>query len=147
VKNTTIWVLVADSASARVLEAASPTALLHEVLQAGHPDSRDRGRDILSDRPGRGHGPVGSGRHGMEPPTDPLEVEAERFAAELAALLRSHRLDGTYQRLYLVAPPHFLGLLRKALDDDTRNLVIADIDKDLARLKAQEIRTHLPERL
>lgn len=146
-KNTTIWILVADAASARVFEAATASATLHEVLQAGHPDSRDRGRDILSDRPGRGHGPAGSGRHGMEPTTDPLEVEAERFAAELAALLRTHRIGGAYQRLYLVAPPHFLGLLRKALDDDTRGLVVADLNKDLARLKAHEIRTHLPERL
>lgn len=141
------WILVADSASARLFEALTPEAPLAMVEQLSHPRSRSHARDLGTDRPGRGHAMAGDGRHGMEPPTDPTVVEAQRFAAELAALLRERRLAGAYERLHLIAPPAFLGLLRHELDDATRAAVASESDKDLSRHDLTQIRAHLPDRL
>lgn len=141
------WIVVADAASARVFEVATPIAPLTEVARMGHPSSRANARELVTDRPGRGHVPASSGRHGMTPPSDPTEVETERFAAELAGFLRQRRLAGAYDRLHLVAAPAFLGLLRKALDEGTRGQVVTELNKDLARVPSHELRSHLPERL
>lgn len=141
------WILVADSASARVYEALTPDAPLTLVEQHSHPQSRAHGRDLTTDRPGRGHPMAGASRHGMEPPTDPTAVEAERFAAEIAALLRDRRLAGDYDRVHLIAPPAFLGMLRQELDEATRAVVASESDKDLTRHDVTQIRAHLPDRL
>jgi protein required for attachment to host cells len=50
-------------------------------------------------------------------------------------------------RVVLVAPPDFLGLLRDALSEKSRRMVELEIDKNLVKLSAAEIRAHLPEKL
>jgi protein required for attachment to host cells len=44
-----------------------------------------------------------------------------------------------------VAPPDFLGLLRKALNTQLNKLVDREVPKNLAQMNAVEIREHLPE--
>jgi protein required for attachment to host cells len=83
----------------------------------------------------------------MEPRTPAKEVESERFAARIAALLESERHRNTYTRLVVAAPPAFLGQLRGAMSEQVRALVSAELDKNLVQLAADEIRQHLPERL
>lgn len=141
------WILVADAASARLFEALTPEAPLTLLEHLGHPRSRAQAQDLTTDRPGRGHGTAGAGRHGMEPPTDPTVVEAERFADEIATSLRDQRLAGAYDRLHLIAAPAFLGMLRHKLDDATRAMVASESHKDLTGHDVTQIRAHLPDRL
>ena len=83
----------------------------------------------------------------MEPTTPAKDVESDRFAARIAALLDSGRVAGNYTRLILVAPPAFLGHLRDALSEQVRALVTNELGKDLVRFDVDAIREHLPERL
>lgn len=43
----------------------------------------------------------------------------------------------------LVAPPHFLGLLREALPEAMRELVTGEIHKDLVHETAEPLQAHL----
>jgi protein required for attachment to host cells len=142
-----IWVLVADSGRARLFEAGGAKAPLEEQTDLIMPSARLQEQDLVSDRPGRSFDSAGQGRHSMEPSTPPKEVESDRFAARIAALLASERAAGKYTRLVLVAPPSFLGQLRAALSDQVRALVSAELDKDLVRFDVDAIRERLPERL
>ena len=67
------------------------------------------------------------------------------FARLLADKLQHARVQNQYQRLVLVAPPRFLGLLRASLDGPTSQLVLASIHKDLAISKEAELIKHLGE--
>lgn len=141
------WVIVADSASAKIFSVAAPTAQLKEVETLEHPEARMRAQDIDADRPGRSFQSAGHMRHGMERSSDVKKQEAGAFARQVAARLDSARMQNDLDKLILVAAPEFLGLLRDQLSAETRNLVQAEFDLNLTGMKPSEIRAHLPEKL
>jgi protein required for attachment to host cells len=79
----------------------------------------------------------------MAPPTPPKEAEAKHFAHELAASLEQAFGRNAYSRLVLVAPPHFLGMLRGCLSASVTKAVVATLDKDLTQINERE----LPDRV
>ena len=141
------WVVVADSASAKIFSVATPTAKLEEIETLEHPEGRLRARDIDADRPGRSFQSAGTKRHGMERPTAAKKQTVTVFARQVAARLESARLQNGLAKLILVAAPEFLGLLRDNLSAETRALVLAEFDLNLTAMKPSEIRAHLPEKL
>src|SRR5437773_2128773 len=123
------WILTCNASRARLLLEKQHGRDYSLVGSYEHADSRAHVRDLMADAQGRKPvGPVpaakaaspggGYGRPGAEPDTDPKEVEAQKFAHELAAMLEKGRSDHVYERLIVVAPPHFLGLMRSALDGE-----------------------------
>ena len=143
---STIWILVCDASRARLFQMAQPEQfeLLEEME---HPASRARRNDLMADTPGRtpngqpGH--QSNHRPGAAPDTDPKEVEAMKFAQELAERLNKGRMEHEFDILVLAAPPHFLGLLKGTLDGQVQKLLAHTVDKDLTKIQARE----LPERL
>lgn len=141
------WIVVADAARARIFFADGPTSPIQPLEQLVSPEARLHGRDLASDRPGRSFDSAGAGRHGTDAATSPKEHEANRFAKTIADHLEQGRIGNSYTRLILVAEPHFLGLLRKAISAETRRLITQELDKDLSRFDQKDIRSHLPQRL
>lgn len=138
------WILVSDASRARVFATNGKGRPWTLVRELAHPESRLKGMEIMADKPGRVQQRVGAkNRPGMEPPTPPKEVEAEHFAEQLAHVLADGHGRNAYSRVILVAPPHFLGLLRQAVNGQVSKCVSASLDKDLTDLKEHE----LPERL
>ena len=144
---TTTWILVCDASRARILAAEHEEQPWATVEEVDHPAGRNRVRDLVADKEGRirqsGHGRQGS----MEPDRDPTDVEAGRFARILAARLERGFDEHRYARLVLVAPPRFLGLLRKELSDPVGRLVTATVARYLTRAGSRELREHLHGRL
>ena len=105
------------------------------MLTHADPPTREQG----SDRPGRVHDSTGEARHSIEARVDRHRAEKTRFAHQLAEQLKEDLARGAYERLILVAPPQFLGDLRKALDEHVGATVSAEIDKDLAGVPLQEV--------
>lgn len=129
------FVLVADASRARLYLHNEGSSQLSVAEEFEHPESRAKNLDLASDKPGRAFssGGTGMGRSAMESPTEPKEVEAEKFARELghrlAALCDAHAFDD----LVIAAPPKFLGLLRGALathHNGVSNRVVAWHEKD-----------------
>jgi protein required for attachment to host cells len=142
-----IWVLVADSARARLFHADTPTGPLQEMNDLLMPDSRLKEGDLVSDRAGRAYDSAGKGRHAMDPATSAKDMEAHRFAVEIAEILEKQHQASAFNRLVVAAPPGFLGQLRDALSNGVREKVSAELDKDLVQFDSKAIREHLPERL
>ncbi|MDD2761720.1 MAG: host attachment protein [Methylomonas sp.] len=137
------WVIVADSSRARFFSLTSRTGPLQELEGMTHPEGRMRNQDEASDKQGGLAGGHGEGGHAFEAPTDLKHHEAEVFARQIADKLEHGRVGNDYDKLILLAPPAFLGALRKALNDHVANLVYATVDKDLVAENEAVIRQHI----
>lgn len=139
-------VLVANQVRARLFALTAPNGRLEELDNRVHPEGRLKDRDLGADRPGRAFDSMGEGRHAMGKQRSPSEQLSIRFAGEVVDWLdERYRGDG-FERLVLVAPPRFLGLIRDALTPTLAQAVGLAVDKDLASIeRPEEIRTHLPE--
>ncbi|HEX4148991.1 MAG TPA: host attachment protein [Pirellulales bacterium] len=141
------WILICDASRARVFsrEASGPWTLVQSLE---HPASRLQDNELVEGQPGRQQQSFGKGsRSAMEPPTNPKEVQREAFATELARTL-NHAYDlNSYADLALFAPPHFLGLLRKALGAKLAKRVVASFDKDYSLLPLHELQPRVEQLL
>ena len=141
----TIWVLVADASRARLFSASKPASPLQELEDLANPEGRLHEGDLVTDKDGRAMGP--GGKHGVDSnPVHKQEVE-ERFAIGLAQRLEKARAAGEFAKLYVVAPPHFLGLWRKHAPATLKASVAGELDKDLTTRDAATIRKQLPDYL
>ena len=136
------WVLVCDGAKALLFQNAGDNRALNlkvvDVRFEPHPPSRDSG----TDRPGRVHESLGSGRSSVSSTDWHAAGEVEflhSVAAVLDSVVRTHRV----KHLVIVAPPKALGVLRQSLTPAVKAVVTSEIAKDLARLSNAAIESHL----
>jgi len=157
----TIWIVVADTARARFFRVEKQQApertlvqkpmhpesseVLVEIEDLFHPESRLHDSELASDAPGMSSVAGMHSKFGMDEKVSPKEEEGIRFAKELAQRLKAQSQQ--FDRLYLIAPPHFLGLLRPNLDKAVVSKIALEIDKELSNHSVEDIRTHLPEHL
>jgi protein required for attachment to host cells len=142
-KNT--WIVSADSSRARIFEVQGKEHHLHEIADLVNPEGRASGRDLRSDAEGRYFGP---GRHAQGHSAGEASAVGhanEIFSREVGQYLDKARTQHQFERLVLVAPPRFLGLLRRALSDEVRNLVVEEMDKNLSWLDTRDIERHLKQ--
>jgi len=136
-------VVVAESSRARIFESDNPNIPLKEIRDMIHPESRAHTQELTSDLPGRSFDRHGQGRHAMEATVDVKEQESILFAEQLADFINSECTERKADRLYIAAAPHFLGLLRKRLAQETKRHIVRQIDKNLVTMDEGEIRKHL----
>ena len=141
----TTYVLIADGARARLFVVEEGTADLKPALGQEFIGTNLPSREIGSDRPGRSFDSAGSGRHAMEPPTDPHRHAERVFAQEVAAILEDALRRNEFQHLVVVAPPKALGDLRAKFSDALRNRVTAELNKDLTKVPVHDLAPHLAE--
>lgn len=142
-----IWVVVADEARARVFCTSNSIEPLQELKTFTLPESRLQEQQLVTDKQGSASNGTGQGRHGVAEKSGQKEKYATRFAKELAVYLEQQRQQKNFVKLFIVAAPHFLGLLRKQLNKNVTELVALEIAKDLSMQEANDIRQHLPEYL
>lgn len=141
------WVIVADSARARIFSVENASGQLEPVEQLLSPEARLHERDLSSDRPGRSFDSFGSGRHSTDTATSAKDQIASNFAKEVAQHLKAGVDDRSFGRLVIIAEPQFLGLLNKSLPTAVEKLVSLRIDKDLTKEPEQKIRERLPKKI
>ena len=140
------WILVADKSRARIFAADKATSPLHEVRTLTSPEARLHEGDLVSDRAGQDRNPCVSG-HGLSDDHPQKHAIAERFAAQVCEELERARNQGLFRKLYVIAAPAFLGMLRHHQSPTLRQLIAAEIDKSLAGLDPAAIRKALPDLL
>jgi len=141
----TICVVVADASRARLFKAEKRNGPIEELRDFAHPASRLREGELVSDGEGKLNGPGGNPAMADEP--SHKQDEAKHFASELCAELERAISAGECTRLYWIAPPKFLGMLREEASAALRDKLSGEIDKDLVRHSVEDIRAHLPEHL
>ncbi|MDD3763690.1 MAG: host attachment protein [Nevskiales bacterium] len=141
-----IVVLVADRSEARFYACEDADAALAPIESVAHPEGRLRNHDLVSDSAGL---TIGSGYREGAPTggTPATEHEAQRFAKALAHRLDELRNDNALGSLYLIAEPHFLGLLRAELSTPCRDRVAGEVHHRLIDSDVGQIRAALPQQL
>lgn len=140
-----VYVIVADSARARILTSEAGVGNLQEERDFIHPESRLQQQELTSDSGGKNSGVYG--QHSMGHEKSAREHATDSFARELVEEINKIRLSGDLGRLYLVAAPRLLGLLRGHLKKPCRDLIAGEVDKDLVSHSIEDIRSHLPASL
>jgi protein required for attachment to host cells len=142
----TTWILIADSSRARIFEKKEREKHLTEVEDFVDAEGRATSKELRTDGRGRfyGKGERDQG-HTAEPAVSPVEHENDLFAHTLARCLDDARKANRYDRLYLIAPPKFLGLIRASLDDEVKKMVHGELQKDISTLSAQEVEGYVKE--
>jgi len=139
------WILVADSARARLFEADKAGALT-ELGCYTNAESRAGTRGLTTDRAPTVNESVGSARHSIEPHTSPREKAAGLFARSLREVLDQGQHANRFARLVLVAPPRFLGALHTAFGKLLRDSVVAEVRRDFTQMSPGTIQARLPAR-
>ena len=128
-------VIVADNARARIFEYHSGINQLQEQEAFVHSEARLSNRNLVGDSSGKSVDQHGS----LDPATTAKEHEAQNFAKMLARHLKELHNQRHYENLILIAPPRFLGMLRKELPGPLDQLVTSTIDKDLTKAGIEDI--------
>ena len=139
---TTTWIIAADSSRARILQATDRNKHLDEIEDLQNPEGRAHNRDLIADAQPRFHGTSGAPGSDREE-TSATEHATELFAKRVGEYLDKARTAHKYDRLHLVAPPAFLGQLRKELGKEVQKLVAEELPKDLSWLKTRDLEERL----
>jgi protein required for attachment to host cells len=114
------------------------------VRDLTYPEARLHEGDLVTDKSGRDRNP-GTGAHGFGNEASHKQDGAERFAMEVCSQLETARAGGEFKKLYVVASPTFLGLLRKHQSSALKQLVAGEVDKNLTTQDPSSIRDYLPD--
>jgi protein required for attachment to host cells len=139
-----IWVLAADNSRARFFSADKARSPLQETRDLVDPQARLHEGDLVTDRDGRDRNP-GAQYHGVGSDRSTRDDGADRFAQQVCTELDAARARGELTKLYIVAAPGFLGLLRKHQSAPLRQLIAGEVDKNMAAQPADAIRAQLPD--
>ena len=128
-------VIVADNARARIFASSTVINQLEELEGFVHPEAHLPDSELVGDSSGKSVDQHGS----LDPATDARAVEAQGFARLLGRHLKELHNQQHFDQLILIAPPRFLGLLRKELASPLDKLVTRSIDKDLTTASVAQI--------
>jgi protein required for attachment to host cells len=142
-----ICVVVADSSRARILLAEIEHSSLIDYRDFIHSESRLREQDLVTDGTGTEVDSGGYGKHSMGHENAAHQKHAETFANELCGEIDKLRRNRDLHKIYLVASPKFLGLLRSSISKQCTELLVGEINKDLVTHSIEDIRSHLPKHL
>jgi protein required for attachment to host cells len=143
----TTWVIAADGSRARIFQVAQDQHL-QEIEDMVNPGGRAEDHELESDARAR---LFGRGKHEQGHTTaahvDAAGHEDEMFSKRLARYLGMAHSEHRYDKLCLIAPPRFLGLLRQNLSAEARRAVGDELAKELASLEARDIEAYLKRHL
>lgn len=139
-------ILVANASEAKFYETERLGGKMDLVNEYSHAASREKRLDLVTDRPGRCFAARGMGiLRGAYDESDPKEVEADKFAQQLAKIVikicDSHHKD----KMVIVAPPHFHGLLNKHYDEQAKGHITHTIEKDYTKMPMKKLMGYLGE--
>jgi protein required for attachment to host cells len=139
-----VWVLVCDAAKARVFEIRDGDPTWHAVELVLHEGSRSKASELVGGPSGSRSSEGRSVHHNaLAPASSPKEVEKDGFAHTLATTLDHAMRSARFRKWVLVAPPHFLGLMRKGITAELEKHLLTTVDKDFNDLTVHELSERL----
>ena len=158
----TTWIVAANGGRARIFAQTSPAQAPQEINDMVNTAQRMRVSETEPDNIGptaaagsahnigaaQGGGlpynaKAGAPNKAYQPAHTPEQIEAERFARDIAAYLLQAQREGRFHRLVIAAAPQCLGTLRAQLDPHLLPLLQLEVAKDYTQDSAQELGRHL----
>jgi protein required for attachment to host cells len=135
------WLVVANASVAKIFAVSKQFGQprqLKLIQELNHPASRLRSKDLITDRSGvyRTNRGIGGG-HAQD--YDPKVIEMDKFAKEMAETIDYARTLNRFNKLIIVATPHFYGLLDKHLTSSIKDLIRKVIRKDYTGVVARDL--------
>ncbi len=143
-KQNSTWVVVADNCQAKIYRLVK-FPKIEEISHLEHPESRLHNQDLVSSKPGRGFQSRGSGRYSYQSEVEPKELEAIKFATDVAHFLEQAEKKGDFHRLYILAEPSFLGVLRQHLSQQIKKTIVGELAIELVTCDVAAIEKHLAQ--
>jgi protein required for attachment to host cells len=137
---STTWIVAADESRARVLQVTDREQRFTQVEDLSNPAGRMQDRELETDARDRF-----PGGNSWEPRVGAVEHASELFAKRVGDYLDVARQEKRYDQLVLVAPPKFLGALRKELHKEVQKLVADELPKDLSWFNPRDLHHYLSD--
>jgi protein required for attachment to host cells len=139
------WVVVADEYLANFYTRQERSAPLQEAGSLRNDAAREKLRDLVSDRDGRGFDSQGAGRHGYGSEKSDAKIHSYVvFAKKIAERIRDGQHKHKFVKLAVIAAPRFLGVLRNSLETAGIEPSLT-IDKELTGRDAAFIQKQMDE--
>ncbi len=142
-----ILIVAADTTCARIFKATTSKGPLEEKEVLVHPENRLSEKDLISDRKGSTFSSHGSGRSSYSKHTDTKDQGTKEFIKEINHYLMKLETNNEFKQLIIIAAPKLLGALKKQLNSGLQKRITYELNKNIAKLNADEIRMHLPKYL
>jgi protein required for attachment to host cells len=127
------WIVVADQSMGEFYLRNKKNSPLQHVFTMRNDTGQKRLADLTADRDGRSFDSHGPGRHSLsKEKTDAKKHESQIFAKEIVDRIVAAKLQNEFSELVLIAPPRFLGTLRKSLSAIHTTVTYRSINKDVA---------------
>lgn len=136
------WVVVADKCQANIYHMLKYPKL-EKINRLEHLESGLHNQDLISSKPGHNGQRAGVAGYSYQPETEPKQLEASKFATELAHYLSTAEQKGEFHRLYIFADPSFLGFLRPHISKGTQKTIVAEVPKELTSHDITSIEKHI----
>ncbi|MBB6253774.1 host attachment protein [Nitrospirillum iridis] len=130
------WVVTCDGAKMLVLRNDGDAHDLYLTVQYSESRPTTPSRELGTGQPGRVQ--FGTLRSATDETDGQAQAEAD-FLAHVARRLDTMVQNGTVGRMVLAAPPKALGILRHHLTPATRDIIVAEVAKDLTHLPVRDI--------
>lgn len=127
-----VRIVVADSRQANFFDAGKPGGPLAQRGSLHSEIAGMKDRDLETDREGRRLGGISGHHHGVDGERSTARHELTNFAREVARNIEAARLAHEFDKLVIVAGPRMLGLLREELPQSCRDVLAAEVAKDLS---------------
>ncbi len=141
-----ILVIAADRGHARLFSIARNQEQLQELSDLVNANARMPAHSLVTDRQGR----TLSRQHGSRAALGRENLQAEsarRFAHDVGAMLANRLHAQRAGRLFIIADPEFLGMLRIELRARQLAVPMRSIAKNVTCTSTARIRSYLPKRL
>jgi protein required for attachment to host cells len=140
------WVVATDGGRALVMRNDGDARNLLLTVVRKYDQWTPPTREIGTDKPGRTHTSIRPGRAAMEP-TDFHQQAEDRLMEEVAEGLAEDLRQQKFSSLVVAAAPTALGALRKAMSDEVRKSVVAEIPKDFTNMNLVKLGLALSQAL
>lgn len=150
------WVVVAHQSRAQIFRYRSGDGAMDLVADIPHPLGRRKGREIVSDRPGRtfdswtratgGH-MTGAPRHSYGSEEPPHSHELKVMTEKIHKKIESARISHQFDKLILVMAPRLLGSLKSKLSPASQARIAAQLERDYAWITRPELEKRLVKQL
>jgi protein required for attachment to host cells len=130
-----LWILVADDSLARfyrktnnqmeLIGEAEPASFASEI------NNRTIGRMVGATR--------GTAHHKLEPHMEEVRQDELQFSRKISNFLGQAEATDVFDRLIVIAAPRTLEDLRSNFSKPLKNRIIAEVDKDLTKLKDKDL--------
>jgi protein required for attachment to host cells len=132
------FVVVADGEKMLFFRNEGDSEFPKLVVERNRQQENPKDSDQKTDEAGRSHAGAGPGGNSYGE-TDFHQLEKDRFAHEIADMLKRWALRNDLGELIVVAPPKTLSELRKHYHKEVQKRIVGEIPKDLTNMPVVEI--------